>query len=104
MQVDDPRSTSSSPIVGQTPPASPGPARPEVARPHDGASPAGQPSAAERSARGREVQQAFEAANDAPDVRADRVADARQRIAQGTYTVNAEVIARGIFEAVRRHA
>jgi anti-sigma28 factor (negative regulator of flagellin synthesis) len=42
---------------------------------------------------------ALEAADAAADVRAARVADARQRIAQGTYVVRAEVIARGILEA-----
>jgi flagellar biosynthesis anti-sigma factor FlgM len=44
------------------------------------------------------MHQALEAANAAPDVRADQVAAAKQRIAQGTYTVNAEVVARGILD------
>jgi flagellar biosynthesis anti-sigma factor FlgM len=44
------------------------------------------------------MHQALEAANAAPDVRADKVSDAKQRIAQGTYTVNAEVVARGILD------
>jgi flagellar biosynthesis anti-sigma factor FlgM len=44
------------------------------------------------------MHEALEAAKAAPDVRADRVADAKQRIAQGTYSVNAEVVARGILD------
>jgi flagellar biosynthesis anti-sigma factor FlgM len=44
------------------------------------------------------MHQALEAANAAPDVRADKVNDAKQRIAQGTYSVKAEVVARGILD------
>jgi flagellar biosynthesis anti-sigma factor FlgM len=44
------------------------------------------------------MHRALEAANAAPDVRADKVNDAKQRIAQGTYTVKAEVVARGILD------
>jgi flagellar biosynthesis anti-sigma factor FlgM len=44
------------------------------------------------------MHEALDAANAAPDVRADKVADAKQRIAQGTYTVKAEVVARGILD------
>jgi flagellar biosynthesis anti-sigma factor FlgM len=44
------------------------------------------------------MHQALPAAHAAPDVRADKVNDAKQRIAQGTYSVKAEVIARGILE------
>jgi flagellar biosynthesis anti-sigma factor FlgM len=44
------------------------------------------------------MHQALEAANAAPDVRADKVEAAKQRIAQGTYAVNAEVVARGILD------
>jgi flagellar biosynthesis anti-sigma factor FlgM len=44
------------------------------------------------------MHQALEAAKAAPDVRADKVADAKARIAQGTYTVNADVIARVILD------
>jgi flagellar biosynthesis anti-sigma factor FlgM len=41
---------------------------------------------------------ALEAAHAAPDVRTDKVNDAKQRIAAGTYTVNADVVARGILD------
>jgi flagellar biosynthesis anti-sigma factor FlgM len=37
---------------------------------------------------------ALEAAAAAPDVRADKVADVRWRIARGTYTIDAEAVAR----------
>jgi len=33
-----------------------------------------------------------------PIVRADKVSDAKQRIAQGTYTLTPEVVARGILD------
>jgi flagellar biosynthesis anti-sigma factor FlgM len=44
------------------------------------------------------MHQALAAAKAAPDVRSDKVADAKQRIAQGTDTVNAEVVAKGILD------
>jgi flagellar biosynthesis anti-sigma factor FlgM len=44
------------------------------------------------------MHQALEVAAAAPDVRVDKVNDAKQRIAQGTYTVNADVVARGILD------
>jgi flagellar biosynthesis anti-sigma factor FlgM len=44
------------------------------------------------------MHRALEVANAAPDVRADKVNDAKQRIAQGTYSVKAEVVARGILD------
>ena len=99
MKIEDPRSVTSSPLLRQTPPANAGPAKPDVQRPQNGASPAGQPAArVELSTRSREMHQALDAANASPDVRADKVAEAKQRIAQGTYTVNADVVARGILD------
>jgi flagellar biosynthesis anti-sigma factor FlgM len=99
MKIEDPRSVSSSPILRQTPPANSGPAKPDVRGPEAGAGPAGQPAArVELSARSREMHQALDAANAAPDVRADKVAETKQRIAQGTYTVKADVVARGILD------
>jgi flagellar biosynthesis anti-sigma factor FlgM len=44
------------------------------------------------------MHRALELASAAPDVRADKVNAAKQRIAQGTYTVNAEVVAKGILD------
>jgi len=98
MKIEDPRSVSSSPVLRPTPAAAHGAGKAEVAR-NQGPTPAGQPAArVELSARSREMHQALAAANAAPDVRADKVADAKARIAQGTYTVNAEVVARGILD------
>jgi flagellar biosynthesis anti-sigma factor FlgM len=98
MKIEDPRSVSSSPIR-QPAPSTQGAGRPEVARPQNGSAPVGQPAArVEFSTRSREMHQALDAANASPDVRADKVAEAKQRIAQGTYTVNAESVARGILD------
>jgi flagellar biosynthesis anti-sigma factor FlgM len=44
------------------------------------------------------MHQALAAAHAAPDVRTDKVEAAKQRIAQGTYSVNAEAVARGILD------
>ena len=44
------------------------------------------------------MHRALELANAAPDVRTDKVDAAKQRIAQGTYSVNAEVVAKGILD------
>jgi flagellar biosynthesis anti-sigma factor FlgM len=99
MKIEDPRSVNSSPVSRPTAPATPGTGRPEVQGPQSGASQTGQPAArVELSSRSREMHQALAAAHAAPDVRADKVNDAKQRIAQGTYTVKAEVVARGILD------
>jgi negative regulator of flagellin synthesis FlgM len=97
MKIEDPRSVSSSPNLRPTAPANQAPAQAEAQRTQDRA--ASQPAArVELSPRSREMHQALAAANAAPDVRADKVNDAKQRIAQGTYSVNAESIARGILD------
>jgi flagellar biosynthesis anti-sigma factor FlgM len=96
MKIEDPRSVTSSPVTRPASPANQGAARAEAGQT---TGPASQPAArVELSARSREMHEALEAANAAPDVRADKVAEARQRIAQGTYTVNAESVARGILD------
>jgi flagellar biosynthesis anti-sigma factor FlgM len=98
MKIEDPRSVTSSPNLRPAGPASQGAARSEAPKPQvdRGAS---QPAArVELSSRSREMHQALAAANAAPDVRADKVNEAKQRIAQGTYTVKAEVVARGILD------
>ena len=98
MKIEDPRSASQQP-VRPTAPSTNGAARTDISRTQTGSAPAGQPAArVEFSTRSREMHQALDAANAAPDVRADKVADAKQRIAQGTYTVNAESVARGILD------
>jgi anti-sigma28 factor (negative regulator of flagellin synthesis) len=48
-------------------------------------------------ARSREAARALAVALAAPDVRADRVVDAQQRIARGTYKLMAEVVAMGLL-------
>jgi flagellar biosynthesis anti-sigma factor FlgM len=98
MKIEDPRSVTSSPNLRPAGPATPAPARAEAQRPQEDRA-VGQPAArVELSSRSREMHQALEAANAAPDVRTDKVNDAKQRIAQGTYTVKAEVVARGILD------
>jgi flagellar biosynthesis anti-sigma factor FlgM len=52
----------------------------------------------ELSARSRELHQALRAANAAPDVREGMVADVRARIANGTYRIDTDRIARGILD------
>ena len=97
MKIEDPRSVNASPNLHPTAPATPAPARTEAQRPQDRA--VSQPAArVELSTRSREMHQALAAANAAPDVRTDKVNDAKQRIAQGTYTVKADVVARGILD------
>lgn len=90
--------------VGSRPPAGPGGAT----KPHLGGSTPTDPGAAgqagapaakvELSARSRELHEALRAANAAPDVRPEAVAEARTRIANGTYRVDPERIARGILD------
>lgn len=48
---------------------------------------------AEISARAREFAKAKEAASSAPDVREERVAELKRRIASGTYEVDADAVA-----------
>lgn len=97
MKIEDPRSVTSSPLPPTTS-AAQAPSKGETQRLHDNRA-VGQPAArVELSARSREMHAALEAADAAPDVRADKVNDARQRIAAGTYTVDAEVVARGILD------
>lgn len=97
MKIEDPRSVTSSPVQ-PAPVANQAPARPQVGRPSEDRA-VSQPAArVELSARSREMHAALQAANAAPDVRADKVEAAKARIAQGTYTVKAEVVARGILD------
>jgi flagellar biosynthesis anti-sigma factor FlgM len=98
MKIEDPRSVTSSQSPRGVVPANQAPARTEAQRAQNGQA-VSQPAArVELSSRSREMHQALEVANASPDVRADKVNEAKQRIAQGTYTVNAEVVARGVLD------
>lgn len=50
------------------------------------------------SANARAVAAAREAVQAAPDVRADKVAEIKQRVTDGTYTVNSSVLARKLLQ------
>ncbi len=52
----------------------------------------------EISDRSRELARARQAVDAAPDVRADRVAEIKQRIEDGTYSVSPELLARKMLE------
>lgn len=53
---------------------------------------------AELSDRAREMSRAKEVANSAPDVREDRVAALKRKIADGSYRVDADAIAEKMFD------
>jgi negative regulator of flagellin synthesis FlgM len=96
MKIEDPRSVTSSPVQPAAV-ANHGAAR-QAERPSEDRA-VNQPAArVELSSRSREMHAALQAAYAAPDVRADKVDAAKQRIAQGTYTVKAEVVARGVLD------
>jgi negative regulator of flagellin synthesis FlgM len=63
---------------------------------------AGKPAVdqASLSTRARELSLAREAARQAPDVRADRVAALRQQIAAGTYHVSDDLLAQKILDFI----
>ncbi len=64
-----------------------------------GAAPrAGAAATVEVSARARELHAAVAAAEQAPDVRTERVADARQRLADGRYQIDPEQIASRLLD------
>jgi len=52
----------------------------------------------EISDRSRELARARQAVDDAPEVRADKVADIKKRIEDGTYTVSPQMLARKLME------
>ncbi len=74
-------------------------ARNDVAATDPSATGAGAPAArVELSARSRELHEALMAAQAAPDVRAEVVADVRARLDAGTYRIDPERIARGLLD------
>ena len=52
----------------------------------------------EISDRSRELARARQAVDDAPEVRADKVADIKKRIEDGTYSVSPQMLARKLME------
>jgi negative regulator of flagellin synthesis FlgM len=60
---------------------------------------AGAAAKVELSSRGREIQTALSAVKSAPDVRADKVAEVRKRLENGTYVIDPTRIARGILDS-----
>ncbi len=52
----------------------------------------------EISEKSRELARARQAVEDAPDVRADKVADIKKRIEDGTYSVSPQMLARKLLE------
>jgi negative regulator of flagellin synthesis FlgM len=70
------------------------PQAPQTQRPHQ----ASKADSVTLSASARLLAAAREAVQAAPDVRADKVADIKQRLGDGTYTVNASVLARKMLK------
>jgi len=79
----------------RTDPRAPGQAAPRAT----GGSGAGPAATVTLSSRSRELHGALAAAKAAPDVRADKVADVRRRLDNGTYVVDPTRIARGILDS-----
>ena len=52
----------------------------------------------ELSSRSRELHEALRAANGAPEIREDVVSDVRRRLADGTYRIDDEVVARALLD------
>lgn len=71
-----------------------------AATPAAGSSAAGPAATVSLSSRSRELHGALAAANAAPDVRADKVADVRRRLENGTYVIDPTRIARGILDTL----
>jgi flagellar biosynthesis anti-sigma factor FlgM len=100
MRVQQP-TTRSADLALQAPQAqkaegNPGQPAPDKAHGGHGTGPAATVSLSSRS---RELHGAMAAAQAAPDVRADRVADVRRRLDNGTYVVDPTRIARGILDS-----
>ena len=97
IQPNDPQQTTptglgrvGSPAVA----ASPTP-RPEAAATSAGRNPAVR---VELSGRARELHAALAAANSAPDIRAEKVAEVKAKVDAGTYVVDAKLVARRMLD------
>ena len=100
MKIDDRAQTT--PGLGQLGQSAPAirPTTPDAADPKARETAAGERPAAtvELSNRARELHAALRAVSDAPDIRADVVADIRGRLAAGRYRLDAEATARRILD------
>jgi negative regulator of flagellin synthesis FlgM len=73
--------------------------RPEKAATTAAGGIAGPAATVSLSSRSRELHGALAAAQAAPDVRAEKVADVRRRLENGTYVIDPTRIARGILDS-----
>lgn len=96
IQPNDPKTTT----TGMNRVGSPAAGTPQTPRADVAASAqAGQPAVrVELSGRARELHAAMTAANGAPDVRADKVAEVKAKVDAGTYSVDANVVARRMLD------
>jgi negative regulator of flagellin synthesis FlgM len=96
IQPNDPQQTTATGLsrVGSSTPASPTP-RPVAPPSGSGADPAVR---VELSGRARELHAALVAANAAPDVRTEKVAAVKAKVDAGTYSVDANVVARRMLD------
>jgi flagellar biosynthesis anti-sigma factor FlgM len=101
MRVQQPTTRSANELALQAPKAPKAEASPTQSAPakaHGGHG-AGPAATVTLSSRSRELHGAMAAAKAAPDVRADKVADVRRRLDNGTYVVDPTRIARGILDS-----
>ena len=97
IQPNEPKQTTSSGLsrVGSAPVGPQQAPRPEVSA----TTPSGNPAVrVELSGRARELHAALATANAAPDVRADKVAEAKAKVDAGTYAVDAKLVARRMLD------
>jgi negative regulator of flagellin synthesis FlgM len=103
MKVQQPTTRTAADLAlqaAQTPKAEARPAQPGAAKAEGGRG-TGPAATVSLSSRSRELHGAMAAAQAAPDVRADKVADVRRRLEAGTYVVDPTRIARGILDSQR---
>ncbi|MFN8629857.1 MAG: flagellar biosynthesis anti-sigma factor FlgM [Chloroflexota bacterium] len=99
MKVQETTTRSASDLALQAAKTAKPEAQPAQAAPakSQGASGTGPAATVQLSSRSRELHSAMAAAQAAPDVRADKVADVKRRLDNGTYVVDPTRIARGIL-------
>ncbi len=101
MKVQQPTTRTSADVALQAAQAPKADARPAQGAPAkaNGGQGAGPAATVSLSSRSRELHSAMAAATAAPDVRADKVAEVRRRLENGTYVVDPTRIARGILDS-----